>query len=199
MLQRSKRLKKRGNIRVREGKDEHHSVLCLSDASQVWQLKPAPGLWHRLDSSVEKMNARIHAGVPQLFLTCVCIWSLLVNLFTMTLKKKDMQEQMSEKVPHCLLQKRKRSEPKDYPVRDSIQHSDSMDTICCHPCLRQQTNRRCKFSNCVLFVCVDPISHDFKEGLGLLDLLVHLGSSCHYYICIIPAGHRSACAPTDTP
>lgn len=114
-------------------------------------------------------------------------------------KKKDMQEQMSEKVPHCLLQKRKRSEPKDYPVRDSIQHSDSMDTICCHPCLRQQTNRRCKFSNCVLFVCVDPISHDFKEGLGLLDLLVHLGSSCHYYICIIPAGHRSACAPTDTP
>lgn len=149
---------------------------------------------------MEKMNARIHAGVPQLFLTCVCIWSLLVNLFTMTLKKKkDMQEQMSEKVPHCLLQKRKRSEPKDYPVRDSIQHSDSMDTICCHPCLRQQTNRRCKFSNWVLFVCVDPISHDFKEGLGLLDLLVHLGSSCHYYICIIPAGHRSACAPTDTP
>lgn len=87
-----------------------------------------------------------------------------------------MQEQMSEKVPHCLLQKKKRSEPKGYPVRDSIQHSDSMDTICCHPCLRQQTNKRCRFSNCVSFVCVETISHDFKEGLGLLDVLLHLGS-----------------------
>lgn len=40
---------------------------------------------------MEKMNARIHArihaGVPQLFLTCVCIWSLLVNLFTVTQDK----------------------------------------------------------------------------------------------------------------
>lgn len=81
-----------------------------------------------------------------------------------------MQEQMSEKVPHCLLQKRKRSEPKDYPVRDSIQHSDSMDTICCHPCLRQQTNRRCKFSNCVLFVCVDP-------------MILKRGWDCWIYLC----------------